>query len=378
MPADAVLSAAIENCMGGARPLLAECTRPGTGGNGNSRPALGVDMKQMSGLTKTERDIVKFIHFVVAQLKCTNIRYPDETHVLLPVSVIECMQQAYKKCRTWSSSIESRWIKLTRKLDARAVQESIARLIATGSIVTEGNLVECKYVKHAEGGRPSKLREGFDIESATTIRNNQAAVIREIPVESSSPTSLAEDFARDTDPSLNGRTFSGLPQMFGHNVTSSIQAGTFTVRADPHGTPVMLPDRNYIGDGEDDLPPPPTGAMAMFDGSSAMVPAKEANERARRCHLNRLFPNLPLPQLPTPATTPLVPEPAPVPVSASFVPEPAPARTKRPSEDTDAGAADPKRTDVDPDPVFEDSDAESDLDPELDWAQPAGFGDEDE
>ena len=118
--------------------------------------------------------------------------------------------------------------------------------------------------------------------------------------------------------------------------------------------------------------------MAMFDGSSAMVPAKEANERARRCHLNRLFPNLPLPQLPTPATTPLVPEPAPVPVSASFVPEPAPARTKRPSEDTDAGAADPKRTDVDPDPVFEDSDAESDLDPELDWAQPAGFGDEDE
>lgn len=336
-------------------------------------------MKQLVGFfTKTERVLVKFMHFAVEQLRCIGIRYPDETHVLLPASVVDGMQQPYKKCRTWSSAVESKWIKLTKKLDARDVQESIARLIACGAIVTEGNLIECKYVKHADGGRPSKLREGFDIESATTIRNNQAAVIREVPMESSSPTSLAEDFARDTDPSLNGRTFSGLPQMFGHNVTSSIQAGTFTVRAVPHTTPIMLPDRNYVGDGEDELPPPPTGAMAMFDGSSAMVPASEANERARLCHLNRLFPNLRQPQLSTPATTPLVPEPATARVPTPLVPEPAPARTKRSSEDTDAGAVAAKRTDVDADLVFSDADAESDLDPELDWAQPAGSGDEDE
>lgn len=375
MPADAVLSTAIENCMGGARPLLAECSRQGTGGNGNSRPALGVDLKQMTGFTKTERVIVGFLHHAIRKLRFTKVRYPDETHSILGASIIDDIRQPYAASRSWSAELGKRWTSVTKKLDAQDVQESIARLIASGAIVTEGRMVECKYVKSADGGRRSKLQPGHDVEPAPDVRNNQAAVIRELPSESSSSTALARDFARDTDPSLDGRTFSGLPQMFGRNVTTSSQEGTFTVDA-RGASAVMLPDRNYVPPDEDDmLPPPPEGAASMFDGSAPFVRASEANERARLCHLRRLFPNLPTAQLPTPATTPTLPEggPAaapPAPPAPTPAPEvgPVPARQKRSSDSTphpdDASAA--KRRDLEP--AQSDGD-ESDLDPELDWKQ---------
>lgn len=349
VPADDVLRRQLQEATSGARPIVLECIK------GESRPALGIDLKQVGPVyTKTEAAMIKFLHAVCKTLAYTAVRYPDENHVILGSSIIEDMRQPHPTCRKWGPKVEKMWTRAIKSLDETDVQLSVARLIASGDIVLD-RVIECKYVRSAEGGRPSKLKPGFDVESAGVIKRNQAAVVRLPASASADKESLTKEFAADTDPALEGRTFQGMAQMYGQSVAESARSGTFTVRHDASKRPVRLPDRNYIPPDENDLPTAPGGSASIFDGSSPYVDATTANERARRCHLMRIFPNF------------------------SFAPLPTTAGTKRRSTESeeDGPPVAPKAARRDAGPAQPAVDPESDIESELDWAERLPSGDED-
>lgn len=297
--------------------------------------------------------MIKFLHDICKTLAYTAVWYPDENHVIFGSSIVDDMRQAHQTCRKWGAQAEKMWTRATKNLDATDVQSSIARLIASGDIVLD-RVIECKYVKSAEGGRPSKLKPGFDVQSAEVIKRNQAAVARLPASASADKESLTKEFAADTDPNLDGRTFHGMAQMYGQSVAASARSGTFTVRRD-ESKRARLPDRNYIPPDLDDLPTAPGGSASIFDGSSPYVDASTVNERAGQCHLMRIFPNISLAPLPTTAGTKRR--------STESEGDGPPVVLK--AARCEAGPAQPV---VDP---------ESDIEPELDWHERLPSGDED-
>lgn len=352
---------ALNDLTGGASPLLLECSKS------ESRTALGIDLKQIGPIyTAAETAILRFLHKACTRLDYTKIQYPNETHVIFGASLVEDMKNPFPTCRKWGKEIEKMWAATTKRIGAKDVQESIARLIASGAIVMD-RVIECKYAKSVEGGRPSKLKPGHDVLSAETVRKNQAAVVRICASSEADGSSLIKDFARDTDPSLDGRTFNGVPQMFSDSVAASTGKGTFTVKRDPGKANVALPDRNYVAPDTDDLPPPPPGGESIFDGTSPTIDASTANERARRVHLRRVFPNI---RFDEPAAGRLSAPPEDPPAHQLLL---APAREKRRLEhlcdgvpgtdgDTVSEPTSGKRRTVELD--------ESDLEDELDWEAP--------
>jgi hypothetical protein len=363
VPADAVIRDALGACMSGKDPILSECQREG------GRPGLGMNLKgQWSHFTRAESILLRFLHFVCRKLNYTDVRYPHEDHYVIGGDIIDAMKSPHDTIRKgiWSESVEREWIKQTKKLEPRVVQESLARLIAADAIVLD-RVVACSYRPSVEGGRRSKLLPGNDIETKDT-RRNSAAVLRVISRPEKTDSTLIHDFLRDTDPTMVGRSFSGSPQMYGSSVVSSMESGSFTVKgAVGSQNRVLLRDRNYMPD--DDVGGPPLSEKSLFPGTSEFIDASTTNIRARECHLARIFPNI------------VLDEQAPLVVAG---------RNKRRSEeddddDDDDGsgarpASAPRLEREEPDESIVPDPDESDLEPELDWIDQSqcDFSDEEE